>query len=177
MNTHRIKSIFSFFLIISLSLSAIAQQGGRKSFGELMQAADRLRHEADQLVESGKNQEAVDNYKLALEHYQVVKANFPDIDGSRIAFGINLCQYQLSQIQIRDGVAPHVTETVSREISVLPGITARYLHWYPPKPLVKFDLLAESLAEIEVCMMDRSGTGWWQAAITTMRCWSPIRSR
>jgi site-specific recombinase XerC len=25
--------------------------------------------------------------------------------------------------------------------------TARYLHWYPPKPLLKFDLLAEPLAE------------------------------
>ena len=25
--------------------------------------------------------------------------------------------------------------------------TARYLHWYPPKPLVKFDLLAEDLEE------------------------------
>ena len=25
--------------------------------------------------------------------------------------------------------------------------TARYLHWYPPKPLVKFDLLAEASEE------------------------------
>ena len=27
--------------------------------------------------------------------------------------------------------------------------TARYLHWYPPKPLVKFDLLAEALTEAD----------------------------
>ena len=58
------------------------------------------------------------------------------IHGLRHAFATHQLAAGMSIQQLKD-ILGH------RHLST----TARYLHWYPPKPLVKFDLLAEALAE------------------------------
>ena len=54
------------------------------------------------------------------------------IHGLRHAFATHQLAAGMSIQQLKD-ILGH------RHLST----TARYLHWYPPKPLVKFDLLAE----------------------------------
>ncbi len=67
------------------------------------------------------------------------KAGIPGaggIHGLRHAFATHQLAAGMSIQQLKD-ILGH------RHLST----TARYLHWYPPKPLVKFDLLAEPLGE------------------------------
>ncbi len=58
------------------------------------------------------------------------------IHGLRHAFATHQLAAGMSIQQLKD-ILGH------RHLST----TARYLHWYPPKPLLKFDLLAEALGE------------------------------
>ncbi len=58
------------------------------------------------------------------------------IHGLRHAFATHQLAAGMSIQQLKD-ILGH------RHLST----TARYLHWYPPQPLVKFDLLAEPMAE------------------------------
>jgi site-specific recombinase XerD len=70
-----------------------------------------------------------------------LKAGIPGsggIHGLRHAFATHQLAAGMSIQQLKD-ILGH------RHLST----TARYLHWYPPKPLVKFDLLAEALTEAE----------------------------
>jgi len=72
-------------------------------------------------------------------HRARCKAGIPGsggIHGLRHAFATHQLAAGMSIQQLKD-ILGH------RHLST----TARYLHWYPPKPLVKFDLLAESLVE------------------------------
>ena len=69
-----------------------------------------------------------------------LKAGIPGsggIHGLRHAFATHQLAAGMSIQQLKD-ILGH------RHLST----TARYLHWYPPQPLMKFDLLAEPLAEV-----------------------------
>jgi len=68
------------------------------------------------------------------------KAGIPGsggIHGLRHAFATHQLAAGMSIQQLKD-ILGH------RHLST----TTRYLHWYPPKPLVKFDLLAEAFGEV-----------------------------
>jgi len=92
---------------------------------------------------TGRDPEQPLNITSVQKYYRKtrLKAGIPGsggIHGLRHAFATHQLAAGMSIQQLKD-ILGH------RHLST----TARYLHWYPPKPLLKFDLLAETLTEAD----------------------------
>ena len=91
---------------------------------------------------TGRNPEQQLSITSVQKYYRKTrrKAGIPGsggIHGLRHAFATHQLAAGMSIQQLKD-ILGH------RHLST----TARYLHWYPPQPLIKFDLLAEAFGEV-----------------------------